>query len=108
MAKRRTLEPTPEQYTYLVKMRDHDKRPYLRERAAALLKVASGDSPHHVARHGLLRPRDPDSVYRWLDDFIRNGCLTPRPPCRGPFSPEGSAARGSGRSPEPAGRPRRP
>ena len=104
MAKRRTLEPTPEEHAYLVRMRDHDKRPYLRERAAALLKIASGLSPHHVARHGLLKPRDPDTVYQWLDDFIREKRLIPRPACRGPFSPEGSRARGGGSSPEPASR----
>jgi hypothetical protein len=104
MAKRRTLELTPEQHDYLVAMRDHDKRPYLRERAAALLKIGSGMSAHHVARHGLLKPRDPDSVYQWLNDFIGTGRLNPRPACRGPFSPGGSGSRGGGRSPEPAGR----
>ena len=104
MAKRRTLELTPEQHEYLVGMRDHDKRPYLRERAAALLKIASGISPNHVAGHGLLKPRDPDSLYRWLDDFIETGRLIPRPPCRGPFSPGRPGSRGGGRSPEPGGR----
>jgi hypothetical protein len=87
MPKRRTLSLTPKQEAYLVDVRDHDKRPYLRERAAALLKVASGISPNAVALRGLLKRREPDTVYRWLDDFIANGCLTPRPPCRGPFSP---------------------
>ena len=104
MAKRRTLELTPEQHAYLVSVRDHDKRPYLRERAAALLKIESGQSAHHVALHGLLKPRDPDSVYQWLNDFIRDGQLTPRPPCRGPFSPGGSGVRGGRRAPEPGGR----
>jgi hypothetical protein len=94
MAKRRTFSPTSEQQAHLIKTRDHDPRPYLRERAAALLKIAAGMSPHAVALHGLLKRRDPDSVYRWLDDFIRDGRLTPRPPCRGPFSPRGSGARG--------------
>ena len=104
MAMRRTLELTPEQREYLVRMRDHDKRPYLRERAAALLKIAAGMSPHHVARNGLLKPRHPDTVYEWLDDFIHTGRLVPRPPCRGPFSPGGSRTRGGGPSPEPPGR----
>jgi hypothetical protein len=103
MAKRRTLELSPEQHNYLVAMRDRDKRPYLRERAAALLKIGSGMSAHYVARHGLLKPRDPDSVYQWLDDFIETGRLKVRPPCRGPFSPGGSGSRSGGRSTEPTG-----
>ena len=87
MAKRRIFSPTPEEETYLTQVRDHDRRPYLRERAAALLKIASGISPHAVALNGLLKRRDPDTVYKWLDDFIRDGRLNPRPACRGPFSP---------------------
>jgi len=87
MPDRRTFSPTPEQEAYLVRVRDRDPRAYLRVRAAALLKIASGQSPHAVARHGLLKPTHPDTVYRWLDDFIRDGQLTPRPACRGPFSP---------------------
>jgi hypothetical protein len=38
-----------------------------------LLKVAEGCSPHAVARHGLLRPRDPDTIYTWLDRFQAEG-----------------------------------
>ena len=94
MSKRRTFSPTPEQEAYLIEARDHERRPYLRERAAALLKIAAGMSPHAVALHGLLKPRDPDTVYKWLNDFIRDGRLKPRPPCRGPFSPRRRRARG--------------
>lgn len=101
MPKRRTLSLTPEQEADLVKMRDHDKRPYLRERAAALLKIAAGMTPHAVAMNGLLKRRDPDTVYKWLGDYIVTGRITPRPPCRGPFSPGGPSARGRTRSPQP-------
>ena len=59
---RRTLELTPEDRAQLAHHRDHDARPFVRERCAALLKVAAGASPPAVARHGLLRPRDPDTV----------------------------------------------
>lgn len=93
MPKRRTFSPTPEQHAELTRIRDHDPRPYLRERAAALLKIAGGMSPHAVALSGLLKPREPDTVYIWLNDFIRDGRLKPRPPCRGPFSPEGRGPR---------------
>jgi hypothetical protein len=92
MPKQRTLVLAPEQEAELVRVRDRDPRPYLRERAAALLKVASGMSPHAVARSGLLKPRDPDTVYAWLDGYLRDGFLRPRPATRGPFSPSGPGA----------------
>jgi hypothetical protein len=66
MPQRRTLTLDPDQRQELLHHRDHDPRPAVRERCAALLKVADGQSPHAVARHGLLRPRDPDTVYGWL------------------------------------------
>ena len=65
----RTLSLTDEQRQELLQLRDHDPRPYVRERGAALLKIADGQSPHRVARQGLLRPRDPDTVYAWLDHY---------------------------------------
>ncbi len=73
MPLRRTLELTAPQRQELLHHRDHDTRPYVRERCAALLKVADGHSAHAVARHGLLRPRDPDTVYGWLDMYERLG-----------------------------------
>ena len=48
----------------LVHLRDHARQPYLRERSAALLKIADGMPAALVARQGLLRPRDPDTVLR--------------------------------------------
>ncbi len=62
-AERQTLE----------EMRDHAPKAYLRERAAALLKVDDGLPPARVAREGLLRPRKADTVYAWLDRFIEDG-----------------------------------
>jgi hypothetical protein len=53
--------------------RDHDPRPAVRERCAALLKVAGGTSAYAVARYGLLRTRDPDTVYAWLDLYQAEG-----------------------------------
>ena len=73
MALRRTLELTNSQRQDLLHHRDHDPRPYVRERCAALLKIADGQSPHAVARHGLLKARDPDTVYEWLNLFERLG-----------------------------------
>ena len=57
----------------LTHIRDRDPKPYKRERAAALLKIASGQSPHEVALSGLLKPRDPDTVYSWVKDFALSG-----------------------------------
>ena len=57
----------------LEELRDHGPKAYLRERAAALLKVDAGMSPTRVAREGLLRPRKPDTIYAWLDRFIEHG-----------------------------------
>ena len=70
MVKRRTLGLSATERAELEELRDHDPRPYVRERCAALLKIADGESPHHVALHGLLKPRDPDSVYSWLDRYL--------------------------------------
>lgn len=46
---------------------------YLRERAAAVLKVAGGEVASHVAHTGLLRPREPDTLYAWLRRFELEG-----------------------------------
>jgi hypothetical protein len=73
MPLRRTLELSVSQREELEHYRDHDPRPYVRERCAALLKIAAGQSPHAVARHGLLKPRDPDTVYDWLNWYERVG-----------------------------------
>ena len=70
---RRALSLTEEQRQELLRLRDHDPRPYVRERGAAILKIAEGLSPHRVARSGLLKPRDPDTVYAWLDRYRAAG-----------------------------------
>lgn len=69
----RTLTLEPGQRDGLIQHRDHDPRPYVRERSAALLKVDEGMTPHAVAQHGLLKPRDPDTVYGWLDWYEAEG-----------------------------------
>lgn len=73
MAPRRTLTLTPTQQAELVVHRDHDARPDIRERCAALLKIAAGHPAHRVARHELLRPRDPDTIYGWLTRYAQDG-----------------------------------
>ena len=56
-----TLKSIEEQE--LVDHRDHDPRPYVRERCSAILKIAEGHSAHWVAQNGLLKARDPDTIY---------------------------------------------
>ena len=73
MATRRTLELKTRQRQELEDYRDHDSRPYLRERCGALLKIAGGQTPHAVARQGLLKPRDPDKLYGWLRIYEGQG-----------------------------------
>lgn len=73
MARRRRLELTAAQRQELVDHRDHDPHPYVRERCAALVKIADGQTPHAVAQQGLLKRRDPDTVYSWLAQYQRTG-----------------------------------
>ena len=73
MAQRRTLTVSAGQREELVAHRDHDPRPYVRERCAALVKIAAGMSPHAVAQRGLLKARDPDTVYGWLAAYEAEG-----------------------------------
>ena len=56
MPKRRYLNLNPEEKMELEHVRDHHEKPYMREKAAAMLKIEAGMSPHAVALTGLLKP----------------------------------------------------
>jgi hypothetical protein len=73
MYQRRTLALSDTERADLLYHRDHDPKPYIRERCAALLQIAAGRSPYAVANDGLLRGRDPDTVYAWLDYYRDEG-----------------------------------
>src|SRR5213592_3481202 len=73
MASRRTLALKTREQRELEHYRDHDARPYVRERCGALLKIAQGETPHAVARQGLLKPRDADTLYGWLQVYEEEG-----------------------------------
>jgi hypothetical protein len=73
MAWRRTVELSGGQQHELEAHRDHDPRPYVRERCAAVLKIAEGHAAYWVARHGLLRVRDPDTVSGWVTRYQADG-----------------------------------
>jgi hypothetical protein len=62
-----TLKSIEEQE--LIDHRDHDPRPYVRERCSAILKIAEGHSAHWVAQNGLLKARNPDTVSNWLNAY---------------------------------------
>ena len=74
MARLRTLALNTEQKAELIELRDRTKDEYVRERCAAMLKIAEGKTAHWVARQGLLRARDPDTVYLWLKIYTGEGC----------------------------------
>ena len=62
----------------LLDVRDHHEKPYMRERAAAVLKVAGppgeeGQSARQVALHGLLRERRPNTVRGWIHAWREEG-----------------------------------
>jgi hypothetical protein len=73
MAIRRTLRLKTREQRELEHYRDHDARPYVRERCSALLKIAAGEAPHAVARQGVLKPRDPATLYGWLEVYEEEG-----------------------------------
>lgn len=70
---RRTLTLSTDQRQDLTDALRHHPKPYVRERAAALLKIADGVAPFQVAQSGLLHPRDPDTLYAWLDRYEADG-----------------------------------
>ena len=73
MGTRRTLRLKMREQRELEYYRDHDARPYGRGRCGAMLKMAEGQPPHAVARQGLLKPRDPDTLYGWLQIYESEG-----------------------------------
>jgi hypothetical protein len=73
MPKHLTLELSQEQRAELVKHRNTDPLPYLRERCAAMLKIADGMTAAAVARAGLLRRYDPDAIYEWRRRYLAQG-----------------------------------
>jgi len=73
MVQRRTLELSAEERRALEQARDHHAQAQVRIRCAAILKIADGQSAHAVAQSGLLKRRDPDTVYQWLNWYESEG-----------------------------------
>lgn len=67
------FEITETERETLVWLRDRHPLPYMRERASALLQIASGKSGRQVAFTGLLRKRRKDTVYDWVHRYEAGG-----------------------------------
>jgi transposase len=67
------LTLTTEQRAELEWARDHHAKSYVREPAAAILKVAGGQSIRQVALDGLLKRREPETVKEWIVRYMAEG-----------------------------------
>lgn len=111
MSRPLTLELSASARAELEQVRARDRRPYLRERAAFLLKLADGATIPQLAATGLLVRRHRDTLYGWLRAYRADGVagltMQPRRPRGFPPSGSGHAARyGSPRATAAGGRAR--
>lgn len=67
------IELSEVQRKELERIRDRHAIPYMRERAAAILKIAAGNSGLQTARHLLNRPHWQDTVYEWVKRYQAEG-----------------------------------
>ncbi len=67
------IELNATQRRELEQLRDSGPKAYLRERAAAILKIANGQSSSEVAKHGLLKPRQYQTVCQWVRRYRVDG-----------------------------------
>ncbi len=74
MPKRLDITLSTEQRAELREARDHHPKAYVREKAAAILKMAEDRlSALEVAQHRLLSRRDDNTVRSWLRRYLRGG-----------------------------------
>lgn len=64
---------TAEQIKELTTARNRHPKAYVREKAAAILKVQEGQSIRQVALHGLHQKRSEHTVKGWIDDYLAAG-----------------------------------
>lgn len=67
------IQLTDEQMQELDMVVKRDKKPYARERAAAILKVSAGNSLRQVAYHQLLTRHAPETVKTWCERYLSRG-----------------------------------
>ena len=73
MPARYQLVLSEEQVKELTWTRDHHAVAHMRVKAAALLKVAQGESISQVARSGLLKPVDRHTIKDWIKRYQQDG-----------------------------------
>lgn len=104
------LELTESQRGELTLVLKKSLKPYLRERASAILQVADGSFGNEVAARLLLRPRRKNTVYDWVARYKSEGLkgldIKPgrgRKPAFSPSDAGAGQARGrTGRGPKPS------
>jgi hypothetical protein len=96
MSAPRQVDLSAAQRQELVAIRDRHAKAYYRERAGAVLKIADGMPLSVVARQGLLKPRHPETVRRWVVSYEREGVagwqIRPGRGRRPAFSPSAAAS----------------
>lgn len=73
MPKARQVVLSKEQKDELLQARDHHPKAYVRVKAAAILKVAAGQSMRQVAANGLLKAVKEEVVSDWIDRYLEQG-----------------------------------
>lgn len=73
MPKRIHVELSPSQQIELEQVRDRHPKAYLRERAAAVLKVAGGQNLTQVGQTGLLKRHEPETIHAWIRGYLEAG-----------------------------------
>lgn len=73
MPKITKLDLSADQIKELTTARDRHPKAYVREKAAALLKVNQGQSIRQVALHGLHKRRSEHTVKSWLSRYRADG-----------------------------------
>lgn len=67
------IQLTAAQRQELLHTRGHHVKAYMRERAAAVLKVADGMLVQQVAETGLLKRHEPETVSGWIGRYFEHG-----------------------------------
>lgn len=73
MPKRIRVELTGTQREELERVRAEHAQAYMRERAAAVLKVAEGATLTEVGERGLLKRHEPETVGDWIKVYLAQG-----------------------------------
>src|SRR5574340_239848 len=73
MVQARVVLLSKEQEAELIQTRDHHPKPYMRERAAAILKVGAGQAVRQVAASGLYKPRRRETISTWITRYQHDG-----------------------------------